>query len=214
MLSGSDIAVLPFTAGVTTKSSSLLTVLAHGLPTLVTRGDSAEPELEDGENCRVIPAVRDAGALAHALTRILDDPALQERLAAPGTRVIDGHAWPTAASARRPRSPTRRAGGTPSARSRRTAVPPAWPPSSRMPSPRPSPGSPASRDAGRQPGGVPAGVRRAATAASGWRSRRCRLRSPPCAPLLRRGPRRSRSPCRGARARPGRSPCRRPVAPR
>ncbi|WP_345033548.1 glycosyltransferase [Kutzneria kofuensis] len=43
VLHGADVAVLPFTAGVTTKSGALLTVLAHGLPTVVT--DAGDPEL-------------------------------------------------------------------------------------------------------------------------------------------------------------------------
>jgi len=52
MLHAADVAVLPYTAGVTAKSGALLTVLAHGLPTAVTvpgeRDRPAGPDRRDG----------------------------------------------------------------------------------------------------------------------------------------------------------------------
>lgn len=96
MLSAADIAVLPFTAGVTTKSGSLLTVLAHGLPTIVTRGAAPDPELIDGSTCLVVPAVRDAAAIADAVRR-LDDPALRRSVTEGGRSVTTARSWPSIA---------------------------------------------------------------------------------------------------------------------
>ncbi|MEV6606625.1 glycosyltransferase, partial [Kutzneria sp. NPDC051319] len=86
------VAVLPFTAGVTTKSGSLLTVLAHGLPTVVT--DAGDPELVDGETVAVASSVRSADAIVAALERVLGDPALRARLSARGKAMVAARTWP------------------------------------------------------------------------------------------------------------------------
>ena len=87
LLAAADVGVLPFTHGVTAKSGSLLTLLAHRLPTVVTAGDEPEPELVDGYRVAVVPEVRDGAALADGLRRVLDDSALAARLA------DEGAAW-------------------------------------------------------------------------------------------------------------------------
>jgi glycosyltransferase involved in cell wall biosynthesis len=87
LLAAADAGVLPFTHGVTAKSGSLLTLLAHGLPTVVTAGDEPEPELEDGHRVAVVRRVRDGAALAAGLRRVLDDPQLAAGLA------TEGAAW-------------------------------------------------------------------------------------------------------------------------
>jgi glycosyltransferase involved in cell wall biosynthesis len=87
LLAAADVGVLPFTHGVTAKSGSLLTLLAHRLPTVVTAGEEGEPELTDGDRVVVVDRVRDGGALADGLRRVLDDEALAGRL---GER---GAAW-------------------------------------------------------------------------------------------------------------------------
>ena len=85
LLAASDVAALPFTAGVTGKSGSLLTALAHGLPTVVTAPPGgADGDLVDGEQVAVVAAVRDPSALAAGLQRVLDDPVLAGRIAATG----------------------------------------------------------------------------------------------------------------------------------
>ncbi|MDH2443437.1 glycosyltransferase [Amnibacterium sp. CER49] len=98
LLAAADVAVLPFTAGVTTKSGSLLTVLAHGLPTVVTAAPEPDPELVDGATCVVVPAVRDAPALADGIRRVLDDPALATRIAAAGRALAARRDWPDIAA--------------------------------------------------------------------------------------------------------------------
>lgn len=92
ILRGADVAVLPFTAGVTTKSGALLTVLAHRLPTLVT--DAGDPELVDGDTVSVIRSVRSADAIVTALEQVLGDAALRERLSRRGHAMVAERTWP------------------------------------------------------------------------------------------------------------------------
>ncbi|MFR9802294.1 glycosyltransferase [Pseudonocardia sp. RS010] len=92
-LHAADLAAFPLTAGVTTKSGALLSAFAHGLPTVVTRADPPDPELVDGESAVVVPRVRDGAALAEALRRLLDDPALRLRVAAGGEAVGAARSW-------------------------------------------------------------------------------------------------------------------------
>jgi len=93
LLRGADAGVLPFTHGVTAKSGSLLTLLAHGLPVVVTAGEEPEPELVDGDRVVVVPVVRDGDALAAGLRRVLDDAALAAGVAARGERWAREHDW-------------------------------------------------------------------------------------------------------------------------
>lgn len=99
ILQGADVAVLPFTAGVTTKSGSLLTVLAHGLPTLVT--DAGDPELVDGETVAIIRSVRSAPAIVEVLEQVLGDSALRERLSSRGQAMVAERTWPRIAQRHR-----------------------------------------------------------------------------------------------------------------
>jgi glycosyltransferase involved in cell wall biosynthesis len=97
-LSVADVAAFPFTAGATTKSGALLSAFAHGLPTLVTAAAPPDPELVDGETVVVAPRVRDTAAVADALGRLLDDPALRSRVAAGGAALMAGRSWPRIAA--------------------------------------------------------------------------------------------------------------------
>ncbi|MGX1884649.1 glycosyltransferase family 4 protein [Streptomyces sp. NPDC055287] len=72
--------------------------MATGTPLVATTG-GAIPEVtgRDGETCLAVPP-GDAGALAAALGRLLDDPALRLRLGAAGrARVLDRFTWAKAA---------------------------------------------------------------------------------------------------------------------
>jgi glycosyltransferase involved in cell wall biosynthesis len=100
LLDAADVAVLPFTHGTTAKSSSLLTVLAHGLPVVATAADPPDPLLEDGRTVLLAPRRHPAG-LAAAIQRLLDDPALRARLAREGGTLAARHAWPAIAAAHR-----------------------------------------------------------------------------------------------------------------
>lgn len=90
-LVASDIGVLPFTGGVTTKSGSLLTMVDHGLPVVLTAG--GDRSIQDGENCVAVPSVRDSAALAAGLRRALHDGGLRTRIARQGKALADGHSW-------------------------------------------------------------------------------------------------------------------------
>ena len=100
-LHASDLACFPFTAGATTKSGAVLSAFAHGLPAVVTAADPPDPRLDDGRTVVVAPRVRDGAALADALARLLDDPALRERVAAGGAELAAERTWPRIAAAHR-----------------------------------------------------------------------------------------------------------------
>ena len=68
---------------------SLMESMAMGIPVVSTRV-SGIPELVDGEQTGLLVPPRDADALADALARLLDDPALRQRLGQAGRqRVLD-----------------------------------------------------------------------------------------------------------------------------
>ena len=98
ILHGADAAVLPFTAGVTTKSGALLAVWAHRLPVVATRAREPDPQLTDGDTAVVVEAVRNGPALAAGIRRLLDDPALAGRVAARGAAIATGRSWSAAAA--------------------------------------------------------------------------------------------------------------------
>lgn len=95
-LAAADVGVLPFTGGVTTKSGSLLTLFAHGLPTVATCPD---PELRD--LVCAVHQVRDAAALATAIDVVLSDRRLATRLGSAGARFAADRSWDRVAAAHR-----------------------------------------------------------------------------------------------------------------
>ncbi|HEX5595929.1 MAG TPA: glycosyltransferase family 4 protein [Micromonosporaceae bacterium] len=96
-----DVVVLPFTAGVTAKSGSLLTALTHGRPTAVTVPDQPDPILRPDETVAVIPGRRDPEAIADTVQRLLGDASLRRRLADGGRELAARHSWPAVAGAHR-----------------------------------------------------------------------------------------------------------------
>jgi len=98
LLSAADVAVLPFTAGTTTKSGSLLACAEHGLPIVATAADPPDPELLDGDAALLV-GVRDSAAIAKAITRVLQDPELAAALSAGARRLAAAHGWAAIAEA-------------------------------------------------------------------------------------------------------------------
>ena len=96
LLSGSDVGALPFNQGVTLKSGTLLALLGHGLPTVVTRSDPPEPDLTSGGISRVVER-RDVPGITSAITGLLADPAEREGLAGRGRAYVRNLSWPAAA---------------------------------------------------------------------------------------------------------------------
>lgn len=99
LLAAADGVVLPFTAGVTTKSGSLIAALAHGAPVLATIADDPDPALRDGDTILAIRRRRDGPAIAEAVRRLLDDPAVAATVAARGRRFAEARSWPAIAAA-------------------------------------------------------------------------------------------------------------------
>jgi glycosyltransferase involved in cell wall biosynthesis len=96
LLGASDVAAFPFNDGVTSKSSSVLTAFALGVPVIATAppGVISAPVELDGV-LRVPP--RDTAALTEALRRVLGDPVLAGRLQAAGGAKAARQGWETIA---------------------------------------------------------------------------------------------------------------------
>ncbi|MBD1909201.1 MULTISPECIES: glycosyltransferase [unclassified Leptolyngbya] len=90
-LSGADIGVLPFNPGVTLKSGSLLTLLAHRLPTVIAESVETDPVLMSDLVKRVSP--RCVPSLANALLELLDDCFQCDRLSENGYRFVQSRTW-------------------------------------------------------------------------------------------------------------------------
>ncbi len=98
LLTAADVAVLPFTAGTTTRSGALLACAAHGLPLVATAADPPDPALRDGDAALLVPP-RSTSALAAALTRVLGDADLATRLRSGAARLAATHDWGAIADA-------------------------------------------------------------------------------------------------------------------
>ena len=96
LLSGSDIGALTFNQGVTLKSGTLLALLGHGLPTVVTRSDPPEPDLSSGEISRVVER-RDVPGIARAISGLLADAGERQRLAENGRAYVRNLSWSASA---------------------------------------------------------------------------------------------------------------------
>jgi glycosyltransferase involved in cell wall biosynthesis len=93
LLRAADVAVFPFHAGVTAKSGSLLTALAHGVPTIATSAPGALDQPTEVEGVLRVPP-RNTAALVDALLLVLSDRALATRLAAAGRAYAHRWTWP------------------------------------------------------------------------------------------------------------------------
>jgi glycosyltransferase involved in cell wall biosynthesis len=96
LLSGADVGALPFNHGVTLKSGTLLTLLAHGLPVVATRSDPPEPELAAGRVVQLVER-RDISGLAAALSELLADASQRARLIEVGRAYCRHLSWPAIA---------------------------------------------------------------------------------------------------------------------
>jgi glycosyltransferase involved in cell wall biosynthesis len=101
LLSAADAVVLPFTAGVTTKSGSLLAALEHGAPVLATVADVRDPALVDAVTVLDVHARRDPRAIAESILRLLDEPVLAATVARGGAQLAATRGWPTIAAMHR-----------------------------------------------------------------------------------------------------------------
>jgi glycosyltransferase involved in cell wall biosynthesis/acetyltransferase-like isoleucine patch superfamily enzyme len=98
LLFAADVAAFPFDAGVTRKSSSLLTALAAGLPVVATAADTAVGTSVEADGALwVRPG--DTAELADALARVLGNRRLADRLRAAGAARAACHSWDAIAAA-------------------------------------------------------------------------------------------------------------------
>jgi glycosyltransferase involved in cell wall biosynthesis len=79
-LHAADLAALPFHSGESTNRGSMLAALAHGLPTITTRGPATPPDFEKDYDVHLVP-VKDRAALGGAIA-MMDDPALMRKIRA------------------------------------------------------------------------------------------------------------------------------------
>ncbi|HEY9667969.1 MAG TPA: glycosyltransferase [Coleofasciculaceae cyanobacterium] len=91
-LAGADVGVLPFNHGITLKSGSLLTLMAHGLPVITTRRNPPDCDLADENLVRLVNP-RDVEDLATALRKLLADSAARSCLVDAGRAFVGRFAW-------------------------------------------------------------------------------------------------------------------------
>lgn len=91
-IAGADVGVLPFNCGVTLKSGSLLTLLAHGLPVVATHNEPPDRDLADGQIVRLVTP-RDVDGLAIALIELLANSDMCLQLSDAGRSFIRNFAW-------------------------------------------------------------------------------------------------------------------------
>jgi len=93
LLSVCDVMMLPFVDGVSTRRTSAVTALQHGLPLLTTRGTRQEPWFVHGENVYLVPA-GDRHGLVDGLMELARRPDLRERLGEGARTLYNAHfAW-------------------------------------------------------------------------------------------------------------------------
>lgn len=89
-LRSADACVLPFDEGVSLNNSSFAASMAHGLPTITTRGETLEPCLVHGTNTLLCPP-RDPRSLAATVESLMDNDDLRHRLSEGALELAD--AW-------------------------------------------------------------------------------------------------------------------------
>lgn len=93
LLAACDVVCLPFIDGISTRRTSAVTVLEHGLPLLTTRSERSDECFVHGRNVYLVPA-GDRDALADGLLELARDPELRARLAQGGSTLYQTHfAW-------------------------------------------------------------------------------------------------------------------------
>jgi glycosyltransferase involved in cell wall biosynthesis len=87
-----DAAVFPFTRGAAENRGSLLAAIAHGLPTLTTRGPSTPARFEENFGVQTVPA-GDLPALTAWLRALVQSPDLRDHLSARARVARKAFSW-------------------------------------------------------------------------------------------------------------------------
>ncbi len=97
LLQISDLAVFPFTRGAYENSGSLLAAIAHGLPTITTRGISTPKNFEEDYGVETVP-VGDHLSLVSRISSLLHSPEAQKELKKRALTVSRNYSWDTIAN--------------------------------------------------------------------------------------------------------------------
>jgi glycosyltransferase involved in cell wall biosynthesis len=95
-LMASDICVLPYRDGVSTRRGALMAALAHGLPVVTTTPRVPLTQFRDGENMLLVPP-QDPDALAAGIARLADDVELRRQIGAGAELLARQFTWPAIA---------------------------------------------------------------------------------------------------------------------
>ena len=92
LLTPADAVVLPFAAGVTTRSGALAAAVTHGAPVVAAAADPPDPSLTP-DRLAVLVRPRDPQALADGIRRVQHDGALAARLRRAGLDRAEQTSW-------------------------------------------------------------------------------------------------------------------------
>lgn len=95
-ISACDIAVLLFRDGASFRRSSMLTVMAHGLPVISYRGATPPAGLRDADNI-VLVETDDIAGIADRMLKLCNDAHLRRRIGEAGRKTADAFSWPSIA---------------------------------------------------------------------------------------------------------------------
>jgi glycosyltransferase involved in cell wall biosynthesis len=97
-LAASDIVMLPFTDGVSTRRSTLMAALAHGRPVLGLSGENTDAVLAAATDALALTPAGDIPAFARAAVELTSDQGRLRAIGAAGLRLYETcFAWPVAA---------------------------------------------------------------------------------------------------------------------
>jgi len=96
-LMASDICVLPYRDGVSTRRGTLMAALVHGLPVVTTQPRVPLEQFRDGENMLLAPP-EDPDALAACIARLADDAELRQHIGAGAEMLAQRFTWPAIAA--------------------------------------------------------------------------------------------------------------------
>ncbi|ESP63122.1 putative glycosyl transferase [Smithella sp. ME-1] len=91
-LHAADIAVYPFLNGVGENSGSMLAALAHGLPTIITKGPANDSSFTDRLGVFMVPS-KNAEELANVIEKIIVTPAMQQTMRDKAIEVSNILSW-------------------------------------------------------------------------------------------------------------------------
>ena len=95
-LHAADLAALPFHSGAATNRGSLLATLAHGLPTVTTRGPATPADFEQTFDVSLVP-VESSAALRDAIAALVNDANLRQRMRTRALADMTKLSWPVVA---------------------------------------------------------------------------------------------------------------------